>query len=101
MPLRPAPAQRAHEQVRRREDRPGERDEGRNRHQRDDDDRDQCETRHEQEEQRPEKDGDGSPFRRVAHESTTLCLDCGAYGMAAASRSGGRPRIGQHASLTG
>ena len=101
MSLREAPTEGAQEQVRRREDRSGERDDCGNRGKRDDHDSDQGETRHEEKEQRPEKDGDGSPFGRVAHEFTTLWIDCGAYGMSRGSRSRGPSRIGQDASLSG
>jgi hypothetical protein len=65
--------ERANQQVRQCEHSPGERCEGRKRgERRDDQDRDQGDGPDQEEERRPEKDGGGHPFDRIAHDSTTF-----------------------------
>jgi hypothetical protein len=75
VPLGEPPADGAHEQVRRREDRPRERHKGSERGERDDHESDQGEARHEREDDHhPEKDDAGQPFDSILHGSTTFLV---------------------------
>jgi hypothetical protein len=66
------PAQGTREQIRRRQDRPGERDEGRQRDEHDHREPDQGEGRHHQGDERPNEHDGGQPFEAITHVITFL-----------------------------